>query len=256
MGSITDYLEDELLDHVLNGNTFSPAATLYLCLCTADPTDAATGASMSECGDSGAYERTEITFDEVFNRQIYQLADVTFPTATGSWGTVTHFAIADTQTHGAGNVYAHGTLAFSRSVESGNTPVIAAAEIMVELLTEDISSYLANALLDFAFRDQVYASPPTWVALCDGLIEDAATGDTMPETSGSGYARVRVYTSGCGAPEIRWSAVASGRVENDAAIVFPTALADWGDMTGIAVVDADSLGNMLFYDNDMTDQAV
>lgn len=46
MGSLSNYLELELLDHVLNNAAYSPAATLYLALCTADPTDAGTGASM------------------------------------------------------------------------------------------------------------------------------------------------------------------------------------------------------------------
>lgn len=38
MGSLTNYLELELLDHVLNNAAYTPAATLYLALATADPT--------------------------------------------------------------------------------------------------------------------------------------------------------------------------------------------------------------------------
>ena len=51
MGSLSDYAELELLDHVFNA-AYSPVATVYLALCTADPTDAGTGASMNECASS------------------------------------------------------------------------------------------------------------------------------------------------------------------------------------------------------------
>ncbi len=39
MGSLSDYAENELLDHLFNA-AYSPVATVYLALCTADPTDA------------------------------------------------------------------------------------------------------------------------------------------------------------------------------------------------------------------------
>jgi len=256
LGSITDFLEDELLDHVFNGNAFTPAATLYLCLCTADPTDAATGASMNECANSGNYQRTAISFAAASSRRVTQNGGVTFPTATGSWGTVSHWAIASTQTYGSGNVYAHGTLAFSRSVATGNTPTIADGEVYVEFTAGDTSSYLAHALLDLAFRNQAYSVPNTWVAICLAEVQDTDSGSLITEPSGGAYERVRIYTSGCGAPYVRWSAVTSGRVENDAAVVFPTATTDWGTITSVAVVDDDYAGEILAYDNDMTDQDV
>jgi hypothetical protein len=61
MGSLTNFLENELLDHVLNNAAYTPAATLYLALATGDPGEAATGASMSEVPNSGNYSRKAIT---------------------------------------------------------------------------------------------------------------------------------------------------------------------------------------------------
>lgn len=69
MGSLSNYLENELLDHVLNNAAYSPAATLYLALCTADPTDAGTGASMNEVANSGNYSRKAITVGAAAQRQ-------------------------------------------------------------------------------------------------------------------------------------------------------------------------------------------
>ena len=60
MGSLSDLAEGVLLDHVCN-SAYSHAATVYLALCTADPTDAGTGASMNECADANGYPRKAIT---------------------------------------------------------------------------------------------------------------------------------------------------------------------------------------------------
>ena len=62
MGSLSDFAELELLDHIFNV-AYTPAANLYLALCTADPTDSGTGAAMNECPNTGSYARKAITFD-------------------------------------------------------------------------------------------------------------------------------------------------------------------------------------------------
>ena len=61
MGSITNTCETEMLDHVLNQLNYASPTTVYLGLATADPTDAATGASANECANSNAYARTAIS---------------------------------------------------------------------------------------------------------------------------------------------------------------------------------------------------
>ena len=102
MGSLTDYAETALLKHIGLEAAYTPAATLYLALCTADPTDAATGASMNEVANSGSYARTAIAFSAAASRRSTQSGAVTFPAATGSWGTVSNWAIVDSATYGAG----------------------------------------------------------------------------------------------------------------------------------------------------------
>ena len=61
MGSFSNYLEDELVDHICNA-AYTPPAAVYVALATADPTDAGTGASMSEVANTNGYARTAITF--------------------------------------------------------------------------------------------------------------------------------------------------------------------------------------------------
>jgi hypothetical protein len=253
MGSLSDYLELELLDHVCNAS-YTPAATIYLALCTGDPTDAGTGASMNECADSGNYSRKAITFGAAASRSVDQNAQVTFDQATGSWGTVTHWAIVDSGTHGAGNMLAHGAFSESKSIVSGNTPSVASSEIDVTFSAGEISDYLANELLDHAFRNSSYTSPDTYVGLCTATIADDDDGDTVTEVSGGSYAREQVNVNGGSSPT--WDLAASGLVDNTHAIAFTTATASWGTVTSVGIFDAASSGNLLFYDNTMADQAV
>lgn len=253
MGSITDYLELELLDHVCNA-TYTPAANIYLCLCTADPTDAATGASMNEVANSGSYQRTAISFSAASSRRVTQSGAVTFPQLTGDPGDAVYWAIADSQTYGAGNVLAHGAFNETKALASGNTPSVADTEIYVEFSAGEISDFLANELLDHAFRNASYTSPATYVGLVTATVSDNNTGSTITEVSGGSYARVQVNVNGGASPT--WDVAASGLVDNTHAISFTTATASWGTVVGVVICDAASAGNLLFYDNTMADQAV
>jgi len=253
MGSLTDYAENKLLDHVLN-TAYTPAATIYLALATADPTDAATGASANEVANSGAYARTAIAFGSAASRRITQNATVTFPQATGSWGTVTHWFIVDNATHGSGNVLAHGSFAASKSIVSGNTPSVASGETYIEYAAGEISNYLANKLLDLMFKNTAYSRPSTYIALTTATVADSDTGSTITEPAGGSYARKLVNANGGSSPT--WNLASSGQVTNNQQIDMATATASWSTITSIAIVDASSAGNLLFYDNAMTDQAV
>lgn len=122
-GSFSNYLEIELLDQIV-GKTDYTMPTAYVALCTADPTDAGTGAAMNEVADANAYARVSTAgadWNAAAAGSISNANDISFTEATGAWGTVTHFAIVDNTTHGAGNVLVHGSLAASKAVASGDT---------------------------------------------------------------------------------------------------------------------------------------
>lgn len=249
MGSITDSLEIDLLDHVCNDVSYTPPATCYLCLCTADPTDAATGASMNEVANLHAYQRTAIAFAAAASRSVDQSGDVDFPQASGgSWGTVSHWAIASVQTYGTGQALAHGAFADSKLINDGNTPSVASGQIDVTFAANECSDALAIKLLDRAFRNQAYAVPDTYAALCTAIIDDTKTGSTITEP-GSNYARKQVNPAD-------WTAAAAGALDNSAEIAFITATGDWTTIVAVALCSALTAGDVLFYDNAMTDQAV
>lgn len=253
MGSLSNYGALKLLDHVFN-TAYTPVATVYLGLCTADPTDAATGASCNEVSNANSYARTAITFGAAASRRTTQSGTVTFPTATGSWSTVTHWVIADTATYGSGNVLAHGSFSVSKSIVNGNTPSIASGTVYVDVTTGGASNYLANIMLDFMFRNQAFTRPSTYVGITTATIADSNTGSTVTEVSGGSYARKQVNVNGGSSPT--WRLAASGQVSNLNVVTMVTPTASWGTMTSVFVADASSAGNLLFYDNSPTDQLI
>lgn len=253
MGSLSDYAENKLLDHVFNV-AYTPPATVYLALCTADPTDAGTGAAMNEVANANAYARRPITFGAAAARRITQSGDVQFAMATGAWGAVTHWAILDSGAHGAGNLLAHGSFLVSFSPVMGTRVTVPTALIYVEIQATaagaGYTTYLVNKLLDLMFRNQAYAKPNTFVALLNGLAADSdATNADIAEITGTSYARVQVNPAGGASPA--WVAAAAGAIANAQAIGFASpGASDWLQVVAMAIVDAAANPcNVLAYDN-------
>jgi len=124
--SFTNYLETEILDHVFGGNAYTAPATLYIGLYTATPGEAGGGTELS--GD--AYARQSAAFT-VTGNTASNSANIEFPAATGSWGTVTHAGIFDAST--GGNLLAYATLTSSKVVETGDILRFSASQLDVTL---------------------------------------------------------------------------------------------------------------------------
>ena len=115
MTAMTDYLEDNLLNHVLRNTAFTSPTTVYVALFTTATNDAGGGTEVA----GGSYARQAITFSVPTGGVTSNTAIVTFPTASAGWGTITHFAIFDAVS--GGNMLYHGALAASRTVQAGDT---------------------------------------------------------------------------------------------------------------------------------------
>lgn len=127
--SASNYLENEILDHILGqgARDFTSPANLYVGLFTTDPTDAGTGTEVS----GGSYARTAVAFDAAASGSASNTANVTFTTATADWGTVTHAAVYDAAS--GGNMLFHGGLTTSKSVTNGDTFQISAGQLTITL---------------------------------------------------------------------------------------------------------------------------
>ena len=91
-----------------------PSAT-YLALFTTDPGETGSGTEVSTSGT--AYARQSVAFTVTGNTASNNAA-VEFPTATASYGTVTHIAVFDAST--AGNMIAYAALSSSKSIDTGD----------------------------------------------------------------------------------------------------------------------------------------
>ena len=130
--SASNYLEDELLDHVLGGggaNAYTAPASVYLSLHTADPTDAGTGA---EVGTGVNYIRKALSFGTASSGSITTDAAVTFdPCQTTDWGTITHIGIWDAESNG--NMLFHGAVTSSKLIEVGDTFQVSTGNLTITL---------------------------------------------------------------------------------------------------------------------------
>ena len=127
MAEMSNYLENALLNATLNGTTYTAPATVYVSLWTSDPTDAGSGTEVS----GGSYARTAVTFGAPSNGVTTNDADVTFPTATASWGTVGWIGINDALT--TGNLLYHTALDTSKTIDSGDIFKITTGNLSVTL---------------------------------------------------------------------------------------------------------------------------
>lgn len=115
-----------------------------------------------------------------------------------------------------------------------------------------MSNYLENKLIDHVFRGVAFTAPTTvYVALFTAAPSDTGGGT---EVTGGSYARVAVTcnTTNWAATNAAGSTAnpssgTSGTTSNNNAVTFPVPTANWGTITHVAVFDASSGGNMLFW---------
>lgn len=251
MGSLSNFAEQAAINHISTNSAYTPAANLFLALCTGDPTDAGTGASMNEAADANGYARTGITFDAAGSRAIVQAADVVFPEASGSWGTISHWAIVDSGTHGAGNMLAYGAFNASFTLVSGNIRTVPDGEITISIATGALTNYAVHGLLDRMFRNQAFTVSGNFASLHTATSSDGTPGT---EVSGTGYAREEINEAGGASPS--WTTASGGAVSNEEDVSFGAPGGSWGTVVSMGIYDASSSGNQLWYGNDVVDQAI
>ena len=129
MSSMSDYLENKLIDHLFRGVAFTAPATLYFGLLTAAPSDSGGGTEVT----GGSYARVAVTPNSTNFRNTQNsgtgassgtggvtgnLTAITFPTPSASWGAVTHFGVYDASS--AGNLICWAALAAPKNVNNGD----------------------------------------------------------------------------------------------------------------------------------------
>jgi hypothetical protein len=142
--ALTDYLENQLVDWFLRGQTFTAPATVYVSLHTASCSDSSTGTEVS----GGSYARVAVT-SALANWAGTQSAGsttastgtggttsnngaITFPAPTANWGQVTHYGVFDAAT--AGNQLICAALTTPKTInDSDAAPSFGAGALTIQI---------------------------------------------------------------------------------------------------------------------------
>jgi len=135
MSEMSDYLEDETLDHLFGegGANFTPSTTLFVALTTAIIADNNTGATITEVANSNGYSRQAYAANVASGGSLTSNGAITFTASGGNWGTITSWCIVDSGTHGAGNMYVYDNDLTDTTINDGDSLQFADTAITISL---------------------------------------------------------------------------------------------------------------------------
>lgn len=106
-----------------------------------------------------------------------------------------------------------------------------------------------STIIDHILGAASWTPPATvYVALFTTTPTETTSGT---EVSGNNYSRVAVTNN-----STNWPNATNGLKKNGTAIAFPTPSGSWGTVAGMAIFDAASGGNMMFYSTLASSRAV
>lgn len=117
-GSLSDYAENKILDHIVGKTSFTMPATPWIALYTVAPTDAGGGTEVT----GGSYVRKQTAgsdWSAAAAGANTNATVLTFVTATGNWGNIVAAALFDAAT--VGNMLIWGDLTVAKTVNTDDT---------------------------------------------------------------------------------------------------------------------------------------
>ena len=123
MSAMSDYLENEILDHILGTGAYTMPTAVYVGLATATFADDNSGTELTGNG----YARVAATFNAAASGTADNSAAIEFSAATASWGTVSHFGLFDASS--GGNLLIHGAFTTAKLIDSCDILKISAGDL-------------------------------------------------------------------------------------------------------------------------------
>jgi len=111
--SLSNTFETHTLNYLFTATSVTRPTAWYVALFTSNPDEDASGTEVS----GGAYARQSVAFT-VSGNTASNSAAIEFPTATASYGTVTHIGVFDASS--AGNLIAYAALSTSKAIDTGD----------------------------------------------------------------------------------------------------------------------------------------
>lgn len=126
--SFSNSTETLVLNWLLTGGSATRPTAWYLALFTSNPDEDGSGTEVSGVGT--AYERQTAAFT-VSGNTASNSAAIEFPTATASYGTVSHVGVYDAET--SGNLIAYAALTTSKVIDTGDVLRVPASDLDITL---------------------------------------------------------------------------------------------------------------------------
>jgi hypothetical protein len=124
--AFSNYLSNEILDHVFSGNAFTAPSNYYVALYTVAPTASGGGTEVT----GGGYVRRSATFTTSATQSTNQSA-IEFPTASAAYGTVVAASVMDATS--GGNLLAFANLTAAKTIGIGDVLRIPANDLDINL---------------------------------------------------------------------------------------------------------------------------
>jgi hypothetical protein len=120
---MTNYTQNQLASHTLGGGTWAKPAAMYVALFTSAIAPGGTGTEVS----GGSYARVALTQNDAqYNKVVgstttwSNINPITFPTPTGTWGSISYYALFDAST--GGNMIAYEALPSAVTIDATTPP--------------------------------------------------------------------------------------------------------------------------------------
>lgn len=126
--SFSNTFETHVLNYVFTATSVTRPTAWYIALFTSNPAEDASGTEVSASGT--AYARQTVAFS-VSGNLATNSAAVEFPTATASFGTVTHIGVFTAST--SGTLIAYSALSASKAISTGDVFRVPAGDLDITL---------------------------------------------------------------------------------------------------------------------------
>lgn len=126
--SFSNTYETHVLNYVFTATSVTRPTAWYLALFTSNPAEDASGTEVSASGT--AYARQSATFT-VSGNTASNSGAIEFPTATASYGTVTHVGVYTASS--GGDLIAYAALSTSKAIDTGDVFRVPAGDLDVTL---------------------------------------------------------------------------------------------------------------------------
>jgi hypothetical protein len=135
MAAMSDYLRQQLVNHIFRNTAYNQPTTLALALCISAVVDSDTGNLTGKEVTGSGYARVNVGRGNSIwadGTLTYNLSPIVWPTATGNWtGPITYLAIIDDPTIGVGNLLWYGALTQQKTITTGDIFVLNASDLSV-----------------------------------------------------------------------------------------------------------------------------